>query len=61
MSSARSLAPVVHSRAFEMHDLDVDAAFLRNVDSFRDRFQHVVGFIAQVSEIARVASLEHPT
>ena len=43
-----------------MHDLDVHAAFLRNVDGFRKRLQHLVQFVAQVGEIARVVSLEHP-
>lgn len=57
---ARGLAPVVHPRALEMHDLDMHAAVLRHIDRFCERLDHVVGFISQMGEIARVAALEHP-
>jgi hypothetical protein len=59
MSSARGLAPIVCSRALEVHDLDVDAARLGNRDRFLDRFQHLVRFVANMGEVAAIVALDH--
>ena len=56
---ARGLAPVVGARAFEVHDLDMHAACLGDGDRFLHRFQHLVRFVAEVSEVAGVVALEH--
>jgi hypothetical protein len=56
---SRRLAPVVQARAFEVDDLDVDAAGLRDVDRFVHRFEDLVRLVAKVREVARVVALEH--
>ena len=42
-----------------MHDLDVDAALVGDVDRLLHGFQHLVRFVAQVGEVAGVVALEH--
>ena len=56
---ARGLAPIVHARAFEVHDLDMDAALLRDLDRLRDRLQHLVRLVANVGEVAGIVALDH--
>ncbi len=42
-----------------MHDLDMHAALLRDLDGLGDRFHHFVRFVAQVGEIPGIVALEH--
>ena len=53
------LAPVVGARAFEMHDLDMDAASFRDVDRLLQRLDHLAGLVAQMGEVAGVVALQH--
>ncbi len=54
LQAARGLAPIVHAGAFEMHDLDMDLADLRDMDRFLDRFDHMVRFIADMGEVTAI-------
>ncbi len=42
-----------------MHDLDVHAAGLGDVDRLRERLEYLVRFIAQMREIAGIVAFEH--
>ena len=41
-----------------MHNLDMDAAFVGDVDGLLHRFDDLVRFVAQMGEIAGVVTLE---
>src|SRR5437588_235989 len=51
--------PVVGSGAFQMDDLDVDAARLGDVDGFIHRFEQLVRFIANVGEVTGAVALQN--
>ncbi len=57
--NARDLAPVVGTRALEMHDLDMDTARCTDIDRFLDRFLYTVRLIAYVGEVAGVVASQH--
>ncbi len=53
------LAPIVGAGAFEVHDLDMHAALLGDLDCFRERVEHLVRFVAQMREVAGIVALHH--
>ncbi len=57
----RGLSPIVEPGAFEVHDLDMDAAGPGDVDRFLDRCDDVVRLVPEVGEIAGIAAFEHVT